>query len=402
MMLNRRCLAMMTNGIVSGRLSNGLPAGSEGAENDGARARCGRSCDKHAGHPVLLLLSNATDLMTATASNAALASLVGRAVGKIGTFDFYVHLLDVIAAGIAFERAQVMFYPRHGAPRYLFTRQTPKDEQELYLVSYELDPLWRTMFATGAQDIVHLRSVCADHELTGPYFAAFFGKTGMSDELAFLLPTLGGGVVGLFVQSSRIFTPRQMAEARSLQSLFAPLHALQDKISILGVRAGASGDLYNRSFVILDAQGTEVFRSPEFARMQITYPGLGSTIMQLALKPSGSQVRLPEGTLQIQDLGDGFLSSQKGRICTYHAYTAPSSAPELADAISSFTLFYRLSVRQSQILRLALKGLSSDQIAKSLGLTEGTVRNHRKRLHDKMDVTSEREIFSLFLRFLGG
>ena len=60
----------------------------------------------------------------------------------------------------------------------------------------------------------------------------------------------------------------------------------------------------------------------------------------------------------------------------------------------------RLTPRERDILRLLLAGFPSSFIAKRLEIGIGTVRNHRKRLYTKLDVTSEREIFTLFIGYL--
>ena len=44
-----------------------------------------------------------------------------------------------------------------------------------------------------------------------------------------------------------------------------------------------------------------------------------------------------------------------------------------------------------------LRGYPNSAIATTLGLSAGTVKNHRSRLYTRLDITTEREIFSLFL-----
>lgn len=61
-----------------------------------------------------------------------------------------------------------------------------------------------------------------------------------------------------------------------------------------------------------------------------------------------------------------------------------------------------LTAREREIVRLALSGLANEAIARRLSVTVGTVKNHRKRIHAKLDITSERELFSLFLGHLAG
>ena len=49
---------------------------------------------------------------------------------------------------------------------------------------------------------------------------------------------------------------------------------------------------------------------------------------------------------------------------------------------------------------LVLEGHPSATIAKRLGIGRGTVKNHRRRLYDKLDITTERELFLRYLEWL--
>jgi DNA-binding CsgD family transcriptional regulator len=59
-----------------------------------------------------------------------------------------------------------------------------------------------------------------------------------------------------------------------------------------------------------------------------------------------------------------------------------------------------LTPREQEIIGLILEGHPSATIAKRLGIGRGTVKNHRRRLYDKLDITSERELFLLYLDWL--
>jgi DNA-binding CsgD family transcriptional regulator len=65
-------------------------------------------------------------------------------------------------------------------------------------------------------------------------------------------------------------------------------------------------------------------------------------------------------------------------------------------------LWPELSSRERQIAELIVAGESSRRIAARLGLAAGTVRNHRLSLYGKLDITSEREVFTTYLRRLAG
>ncbi len=59
-----------------------------------------------------------------------------------------------------------------------------------------------------------------------------------------------------------------------------------------------------------------------------------------------------------------------------------------------------LSQREKQIAVLMIQGLDTKEIAIELEISEGTVKNHRKRIYAKLHVVSLSELFQLFLNHL--
>lgn len=57
-----------------------------------------------------------------------------------------------------------------------------------------------------------------------------------------------------------------------------------------------------------------------------------------------------------------------------------------------------LTPREREIVGLVLKGHPPSGIASRLGITPGTVKNHRRNIYLKLDITSERELFLLHLQ----
>lgn len=55
-----------------------------------------------------------------------------------------------------------------------------------------------------------------------------------------------------------------------------------------------------------------------------------------------------------------------------------------------------IGLAERGLVQLILAGHPSVNIAERLGITVGTVKNHRRRIYEKLDITTERE---LFLRF---
>ena len=60
-----------------------------------------------------------------------------------------------------------------------------------------------------------------------------------------------------------------------------------------------------------------------------------------------------------------------------------------------------LSAREKELAELILSGHPTATIAERLGITVGTVKNHRRRIYEKLDITTEREMFLQFFQYRG-
>lgn len=78
---------------------------------------------------------------------------------------------------------------------------------------------------------------------------------------------------------------------------------------------------------------------------------------------------------------------------------APKPAPHLP---GGDRLWPELSAREREIVKLILAGYPTAGIASKLGLARGTVKNHRRSIYTKLDITTERELFLQYLDATGG
>ena len=63
------------------------------------------------------------------------------------------------------------------------------------------------------------------------------------------------------------------------------------------------------------------------------------------------------------------------------------------------TLFSpRITPRETQVVAQVLEGHSSESIARSLGISVGTVRIHRRNIYGKLQISSQQELFSIFFQ----
>ncbi|MBI6952156.1 LuxR C-terminal-related transcriptional regulator [Pseudomonas sp. B21-023] len=79
---------------------------------------------------------------------------------------------------------------------------------------------------------------------------------------------------------------------------------------------------------------------------------------------------------------------------------AAGMAHQVRDAMSLFGAKV-LSERELEIARLILRGYSSKAMAERLAISPETIKVHRRHLYAKLDISSQPELFSLFLQSLG-
>jgi len=58
----------------------------------------------------------------------------------------------------------------------------------------------------------------------------------------------------------------------------------------------------------------------------------------------------------------------------------------------------RITPRETQVVAQVLEGHSSESISKSLGISAGTVRIHRRNVYAKLGISSQQELFSIFFK----
>lgn len=77
----------------------------------------------------------------------------------------------------------------------------------------------------------------------------------------------------------------------------------------------------------------------------------------------------------------------------------PRPSPSLA---AHDQLWPELSPRERHIVGLILEGHPTAAIAGKLALARGTVKNHRRSIYTKLDITTERELFLRYFESTGG
>jgi DNA-binding CsgD family transcriptional regulator len=137
----------------------------------------------------------------------------------------------------------------------------------------------------------------------------------------------------------------------------------------LGVMLGDGGDCCLGVFLDRTRRS---FRDAEVATLEERFPVLAA-LHEVDVKARGPGFIRPPGA------------------------AAPAAAPQRVPTLPP-GLWPELSARERQLVQLILAGHPNAGIASRLGISLGTVKNHRGRIYDKLDITSERELFLEFFQ----
>jgi DNA-binding NarL/FixJ family response regulator len=144
----------------------------------------------------------------------------------------------------------------------------------------------------------------------------------------------------------------------------------------------------------------DLFLEPEFDAyaavrcLRMDFPDLKICLLSAHLEPTWVRDLLQAGVYGYILKDDDYVS-QIGTILRDLAdgriYLSPQAYEALAQATRAGSPEQTLSEREIEILRLAQRGLPNPQIAQSLHLSAGTVRNHLSIIYTKLGVHSRFE-----------
>ncbi|MBO9451963.1 helix-turn-helix transcriptional regulator [Tropicibacter sp. R16_0] len=330
------------------------------------------------------------------------------AVLTVGQGGFQAALSEAIATWLGAERRGVLQYSRHALPHYLVRDHVPGEEVDFYLAgAYRFDPFfrkWREGQANGVLGLAELSDAAGRvGEKARDYVLRFQPKTGMADEIAVLCPKIGGAVDNYFFLRS---TPFEQAEMEMLRAVFPTLHALHDLNQRLILNALAQGNTQISgfpeadAFAIDDSQGRQSFVSANWQQIVGQAIDLSDAVDHARRGASGQPTVIGTAHVISERLGADFPPAPNGRITFVVQRPMASSSLVLSEVVEN--LFSdQLTQREISICQLALRGFPSASIAEQLGIAVGTVKNHRKSIYRKLDITTERELFLLLLNHVG-
>lgn len=341
-------------------------------------------------------LFDTADKLSQGVAGAAFWEYVGSASAALGTETFYDRLLDVLGALVETDLLALVRYSSFGAPNLVIPREIRAEVKQPYNSGlYELDPFYRYWQDVAEPTVTTLHQLAAEELWESQYALKVLRSARISDEMAIFLPPLGGASPTLLLDRAEgQFTDTELARVRSVFPLVAGLH--QAHLKAITTR-GMEPHNEEKPLRIVDRSGRELTANPAWKRLA-TEPtsGLAEAVATLA-ETRQARTTLADGRVLVRSvLGVDFGAAPDG-MCEE---VEPALATGLS--LSPFRWLDPLTQRERQIVMLTLEGHPIASIAKRLGLQCGTVKNHRLRLYQKLDITTERELFLAHMSHLQG
>lgn len=330
-----------------------------------------------------------------------LYEVLGEVARTIGRATFYEKLAQVPARMLDCDRVLVVRYSRYALPEFIVNQSMSDEAVELYFERlYRLDPLVRIARGgpeTGVISLQRLRMADTDNA----YFDDLFRSAWIFDELSMLFTAPGRVNIALcYDRADRAFTDDEIALMEGIFPLFEGLHEahLDSSFRLLSEPSIWQRESHSaqRRVQILDKSLRRVYATTSWVEYE-EESGLPLTSFVHRNRDRGVVSLSRDMVLHWDRLPANFAPAPEGMICLIEARSMPDMKQGFDEAVKAFGEAHELTEREQQIVALAFRGYPNALIAKRLDVSEGTVRNHRHRLYYRLDITTERELFNMFI-----
>ncbi len=332
-------------------------------------------------------------------------SAVGEIARAAGREDFYEKLVALPAQVLGSERYLVVRYARYAVPEFIVNNAMTEEALQFYNDGlYRLDPLLRLAhsgFMSGVVTLASLRSGDTDNA----YFDEIFRSAIIFDELAILMKAPGRICIALCVdRSSRTFTDEEVHQIELLMPMLEGLHQAHiEKIFAPAFTNDANVDSKQgkQAIMVMDRQNNQVWCNREWEKVAADYTAPLAKIVHTN-RDTGIVSLDQDKVLHWERLTGNFAIAPEGKICVIEQRGPGYIVESFETILHDFADQHGLTARERDIVELVLRGYPNALIAKELEISAGTVRNHRHRLYFKLDITTERELFHMFLTGITG
>ena len=326
---------------------------------------------------------------------------LGEAARALGRPRFAAKLLAAMRALVAHDMAMVVRYAHASPPDFLVCQGLSRRMVETYRTSYyTYDPFYLWSRRRRPQGVVTFRDVAPPGMPNSRYRRVFHRQAEINDELGMFLPGIGRESLALFLErSSGWFRATEVEVARRAYPIFVGLYRahVDSLLAKLALPPSGSDSALERAILLVDRDGMRIAESAAWSKAEAADSAISKVVE--AGEPCLDEVPIGgRRVLTCERLEQNFALAPGGRMFILDKAPAPA-ARDVEDPVAS--TWPDLTAREGEIVRLILDGLSSSAIALRLGISHGTVKNHRARLYGKLAITSERELFLGYLKAIG-
>lgn len=319
---------------------------------------------------------------------------LGAVARSIGEDAFYRNLMGHLGRRVGAEVQMVMRYSKSTVPTYVVHDDFDEGLMGLYLGGlYRLDPVYKLCKGGAQPGVYTLDSLGTSAKENARYASYFLSQVGMVDDFVVLFPAPASCAIALIFERSTPFASEDVSCAQEMFPLLLGMQEAHERMQITLMAGGGHGD--EVAYLILDNKDKVVFESAMWARILAKEPALRSQLANL--KPQKQQVLpiVPGYVIRTLPLMDEYPTAPGGSLLILEQGNPGMPALSPSEAVESFGSTV-LTRREHDILRLIFLGYPNIKIAEKLNLSINTVKNHRKRMYSKLDITTERELILKF------
>jgi DNA-binding CsgD family transcriptional regulator len=320
---------------------------------------------------------------------------LGQVAKSIGSREFHHELVDLFGASIRHDSCWIIRFSSTATPEVLFTNNVADEVVRTYRKSYsELDPFsdyWRNFELAG---VTMLAQAKAQSRRTAAYSQVFLPQANISDEMSIFLPTVGRDCFGLFLErESGQFSKADVERARLVFPTLEGCHRAHIAWVFNNLRDIGGMELNGfatKPMLIQDRFGAEVYSNDAWNEAHV-----GDALKKLVEAfpvHRGTQSRsFGDFVLKFELLDRDFPLAPGGRMFVLETNAAAAQTTEARGAARAL-----FTPREYDVFSLMMKGRTTGEIAQTLEISKGVIKNYKLRIYRKADVTSERALVRKF------
>ncbi len=292
----------------------------------------------------------------------------------------------------------VMRYSKANKPEYLWVDDLPKSDMDIYLSKfYRVDPFFAYWREHDEACVFRISDMAPSRRGKSSYFRVFQRVTGFRDGIGVFLPALDGSANVICFESRDQISDQLVEEFQLLLPLLLGLHDLHEK-ELLRMLFSVTSDRNTGGGIsaIFSVSGEMLHPNENWQALQLRDPSFS---VPNALFMADEKEHICDlGFFRRKPLRGMTSFAPEGFLVTFEQGEA--EPPVDVTLLANTFLQDQLTPREREIVLLAIDGVSSLEIALQLGVSEGTIRNHRKRLYKKLNIVSERELLAQYIRHI--